>query len=269
MSAMTDIPAKTPRPMGRTSSFLPGIWNGAAEVEACSAAALTADAGATEMEDAEDTGIMFTLLTGLTATAEEAGGGGATDTADVDAIGGGGGGATDEVVTVVLAGGGGVTMEDVEIEDVVVVTSAGEVVRPVDVTPAEDVARPVDEMLEVSPPVTLVSVWFPKVIVHRFSSRTRLPRIGVRIIRHVSVTVPAGVSKVLVDSTTFGPANCLFTMSDEPVGKACAMAARRRSNLQGRNILGERVGQLVVGKRIKGEEEPVRPQGLLCMASRK
>lgn len=26
MSAMTEIPANTPRPMGKTSSFLPGIW---------------------------------------------------------------------------------------------------------------------------------------------------------------------------------------------------------------------------------------------------
>jgi len=38
---MTDIPAKTPRPIGRTDNFLPGSWR--------SADALTPEAGAEEV----------------------------------------------------------------------------------------------------------------------------------------------------------------------------------------------------------------------------
>lgn len=38
ISAMTEIPANTPSPMGKTESFLPGISNSAAVAEACSTA---------------------------------------------------------------------------------------------------------------------------------------------------------------------------------------------------------------------------------------
>lgn len=45
IKAMTEIPAKTPRPIGRTDSFLPGSWKGSGLSEACSAAAADAAAG--------------------------------------------------------------------------------------------------------------------------------------------------------------------------------------------------------------------------------
>ena len=38
MRAMTEIPANTPRPIGRTESLVPGSWNLAAVVSAVSAA---------------------------------------------------------------------------------------------------------------------------------------------------------------------------------------------------------------------------------------
>jgi len=34
---MTEIPAKTPRPIGNTASFFPGIWNAASVVVAAAA----------------------------------------------------------------------------------------------------------------------------------------------------------------------------------------------------------------------------------------
>lgn len=40
--AITDIPAKTPRPIGRTESFFPGSWNASVDCDACSAAAADA-----------------------------------------------------------------------------------------------------------------------------------------------------------------------------------------------------------------------------------
>jgi len=46
ISAITEIPANTPSPIGRTSSFFPGSVNGVAEAEA-SAAAAEAEVGAT------------------------------------------------------------------------------------------------------------------------------------------------------------------------------------------------------------------------------
>jgi len=39
IKAITDIPAKTPRPIGRTDNFFPGTWKAAAESDGCSAAA--------------------------------------------------------------------------------------------------------------------------------------------------------------------------------------------------------------------------------------
>ena len=50
MSAMTEIPANTPKPMGSTESFVPGSWNAAALVAAVSAAddAAVASAAATD-----------------------------------------------------------------------------------------------------------------------------------------------------------------------------------------------------------------------------
>lgn len=49
ISAITDIPAKTPKPIGRTESFLPGRVNAACEVE-LAAAALAEEAAAAEDE---------------------------------------------------------------------------------------------------------------------------------------------------------------------------------------------------------------------------
>lgn len=40
---MMEIPAKIPSPMGRTDSFLPGIANGAAELEAAASAESAAE----------------------------------------------------------------------------------------------------------------------------------------------------------------------------------------------------------------------------------
>jgi len=64
--AITEIPAKTPRPMGRTESFFPGSVNVAVD-EACSAAASDAIDAADEEDDAAaaaaaavaDEGLMF------------------------------------------------------------------------------------------------------------------------------------------------------------------------------------------------------------------
>lgn len=48
---MTEIPANTPRPMGRTDNFFPGSWKGSGLSEACSAAAADAEeAAAAEAE---------------------------------------------------------------------------------------------------------------------------------------------------------------------------------------------------------------------------
>lgn len=55
MRAMTDMPANTPNPIGKTWSFFPGIWNAAAGlVLACSAAAVPVLAASLEVsvEDA-------------------------------------------------------------------------------------------------------------------------------------------------------------------------------------------------------------------------
>ena len=44
MSAMTETPANTPKPMGSTESFVPGSWNAAVLVAAVSAAEVAVDA---------------------------------------------------------------------------------------------------------------------------------------------------------------------------------------------------------------------------------
>jgi hypothetical protein len=51
MSAMTEIPAKMPRPMGRTDSFLPGRVNAACAVD--EAAAADAEEAEADAEAAE------------------------------------------------------------------------------------------------------------------------------------------------------------------------------------------------------------------------
>ena len=54
MSAITEMPANTPRPIGSTISFLPGIWNAAAAValaDGAESAAALAEAAAAEAED--------------------------------------------------------------------------------------------------------------------------------------------------------------------------------------------------------------------------
>ena len=57
MSAMTEMPAKTARPIGSTDSFLPGIWNAAgALLVAESAAAVPVPEGTNDAEGAAPDG---------------------------------------------------------------------------------------------------------------------------------------------------------------------------------------------------------------------
>ncbi len=51
ISAITEMPAKTPNPMGNTCSFFPGMANGAGDVLAFSAAAVPDDAAPAEVTE--------------------------------------------------------------------------------------------------------------------------------------------------------------------------------------------------------------------------
>jgi len=53
MSAMTEMPAKTPNPIGKTCNFLPGIVNGVAEALEFSAAAVPEEAAPAELIEVE------------------------------------------------------------------------------------------------------------------------------------------------------------------------------------------------------------------------
>lgn len=92
--AITEIPAKTPRPIGRTESFFPGSVNAAVEVEACSAAASDATDAADEEDDAaaataaEDKGLLFATAEVVVGVDVTITGGGVTDVvAEVDVAG--------------------------------------------------------------------------------------------------------------------------------------------------------------------------------------
>jgi hypothetical protein len=62
IKAITDMPAKTPRPIGRTESFLPGSWNASVDSEGCSAAAADAPDADAFASGAAVTGVLVGLV---------------------------------------------------------------------------------------------------------------------------------------------------------------------------------------------------------------